>query len=224
LWRGESVPLRNGSGRDVETRILPHPIQKELPVWLTALSEQTFVRAGALGANVLTGLMERDIESCGRMIQRYRTARAEHGFDPAEGVVTVMVHTYMGTNVADVRRAVRGPMQAYLRSFLEMSELELRSSPEFGDDVRGLSARDRDALLEYAFERYFQTRSLLGTAESCQATLARLSAVGIDEVACLLDFGLDVESVLAGLENLNAAREMFQARPPAATCGQSAGG
>lgn len=222
LWGGGSVRLRNGSGREVETRIFPNPIQKQLPVWLTAMGEPTFVRAGMLGANVLTGLMEHDLESCGRMIRRYRSARAEHGFDPDQGVVTMMVHTFVGADLDHVKSVVRAPIKEYLRSFLEASEDELRSSSELGADIGSLSAADRDALLEHAFERYFHTRSLLGTPASCQSMLARLAAAGVDEVACLLDFGLDVESVLAGLDQLKAARDLFRATHRGGSHGESA--
>lgn len=207
LWAGEAIDRPNGSARTVKVRIFPSPIQKQLPIWLTALSEETFVRAGALGANILTGLMEYDIDQCAARISRYRAARAKNGYDPATGVVTIMVHTYLGHDLESVKRQVRTPMKNYLRSFLKMNEEDLLSGPEFAP----LDAADHDALLEHAFERYFETRSLLGTPQSCQHTLARLIAAGADEVACLLDFGLDTESVLRGLQSLNEAWEISRA-------------
>ncbi|HWN44293.1 MAG TPA: LLM class flavin-dependent oxidoreductase [Thermoanaerobaculia bacterium] len=33
LWRGEAVQVPDGEGRPVEVRILPRPIQPELPLW-----------------------------------------------------------------------------------------------------------------------------------------------------------------------------------------------
>ena len=37
--------------------------------------------------------------------------------------------------------------------------------------------------------------------------MAELAAVGVDEIACLIDFGVDEEEVLAGLELLAELRE-----------------
>ncbi len=33
LWRGEAVRVPDGEGREIEVRILPRPIQPELPLW-----------------------------------------------------------------------------------------------------------------------------------------------------------------------------------------------
>lgn len=54
LWRGEKVSLQNGVGVKTEVNILPAPIQKELPIWLTGQSDDTFSNAGKLDFNVLT--------------------------------------------------------------------------------------------------------------------------------------------------------------------------
>src|SRR5271170_5429302 len=54
LWRGEKVSLPNGMGVKTDVGILPEPIQPELPIWLTAQSDDTFVNAGRLGFNVMT--------------------------------------------------------------------------------------------------------------------------------------------------------------------------
>jgi hypothetical protein len=35
LWRGEAVRVPDGEGRLIEVRILPQPVQPELPLWLT---------------------------------------------------------------------------------------------------------------------------------------------------------------------------------------------
>lgn len=35
LWRGEAARIPDGEGRPIEIRILPQPVQRELPLWLT---------------------------------------------------------------------------------------------------------------------------------------------------------------------------------------------
>jgi len=39
-----------------------------------------------------------------------------------------------------------------------------------------------------------------------------LQATGVDEIACLVDFGVDVESVLRSLEFLDRMKDLHQSR------------
>ena len=63
-----------------------------------------------------------------------------------------------------------------------------------------------------AFEKYFESHTLLGTPAKCARLLDRLTQLGVDEVACLVDFGVEAEAVLDSLHHLNELREHY-ARP-----------
>ncbi len=71
-------------------------------------------------------------------------------------------------------------------------------------------------MLEYAFERYFETSGLFGTVDSCTAMVDRLAAIGVDEIACLIDFGVPTDVVLAQLEELDRLRQRAALDRPAA--------
>ncbi|CAM2064937.1 LLM class flavin-dependent oxidoreductase [Sulfidibacter corallicola] len=200
LWRGETVPIPGVGGREVPVRTLPRPIQPELPVWVTASSERTWRRAAAMGANILTSLIGITFEQLTESIHRYRQERAQNGFDPTTGVVTVMVHTFVGENEAETREMVRDPMKSYLSQFVAQLG-SMAASPQGSAETE-----DLDSVLEFAFARYFDHFSLLGTADKCARVLAKLSKAGADEAACLIDFGLAPETVLTGLERLAAIR------------------
>jgi natural product biosynthesis luciferase-like monooxygenase protein len=216
LWKGGAVSLRNGAGEEVEVRIYPNPLQAELPIWITAGSRETFVNAGRLGANVLTGLIEHGIDGCAEKIAAYRHALEENGHDPRERCVTVMLHTYVGEDTAAIKQKVRRPFCAYLRSFLQMSERQLSEDVRRDLSLGALDATDQEALLLHAFESYFDARALFGTPGDCERMINRLRGIGVDEVACLLDFGLDTESILEGLSYLNILRENTQRHLPGA--------
>jgi natural product biosynthesis luciferase-like monooxygenase protein len=212
LWNGETIRLRNGRNEETDIRVFPNPIQRELPVWITATHEDTFVRAGRIGAHVLTGLMEQSMADCGRCIQAYRRALAESGHDPQQGVA-VMLHTYLGTDLHEVREKVRAPMCDYLRSFLHMTGTRM---PVFAtEDADELGKQDQQALLQFAFERYFSSSALLGTPDTAREMVAKLRAIDADEIACLLDFGLETDVVVAGLACLDEVRASCAARPAA---------
>jgi len=207
LWRGEAVERRGGAGNPVAVRIHPRPVQAELPVWLTAAgNEETFRLAGRLGANLLTHLLGQSLEEVGAKIAAYREARREAGHDPEGGVVTLMLHTFVGEDEEEVRARVRGPLIAYLRSSVGLVD-SLARSLGTGLDASHLSARDLEALLDHAFERYYATSALLGTRQGCRRMVERLQAAGVTEIGCLIDFGVEADAVLASLEGLAGLRD-----------------
>jgi natural product biosynthesis luciferase-like monooxygenase protein len=215
LWRGESVTRRGGTGREIEVRTLPRPLQKELPVWVTASGDpKTFELAGSLGAGVLTHLLGQSVEELGAKIAAYRAAWRAAGRG-GEGHVTLMLHTFVGDDLAAVREAVRGPFCDYLRTSLDLVK-NLARSLNVDTESADFTADDLDALIGHAFERYFQTSGLMGTVESCLKMAERLRAAGVDELACLVDFGVDPDAVLRALPKLDELRRACNAAPAAA--------
>jgi natural product biosynthesis luciferase-like monooxygenase protein/FkbM family methyltransferase len=213
LWRGESIVLPNGAGIPTEVRVHPRPVQGELPVWVTAAgSPETFRMAGELGAGLLTHLLGQDLDDLARKIALYREAWRKSGAE-GEGRVTLMVHTFLGSDLDAVREKVRRPFRNYLRSSLGL----LRNLAQgLGLDIETLTAAEEEALLDHAFERYFETSGLMGTTETCLRQVERLRAAGVDEVGCLIDFGVDVPAVLDGLDRLADLQNLAQTTAPAA--------
>jgi natural product biosynthesis luciferase-like monooxygenase protein len=196
LWRGEAVIFENGQKQQTPIKVYPRPVQAELPTWLTCTrGDDRFVEAGRLGTNVLTALLLQSPDELEQRIALYRRARQEHGFDPKTGRVTLMLHTFVGDNEAEVRRLVRGPLEDYLRSSVEL----WRTGSKLLDD---LSDADRERMLAYALERYMTTSSLIGTPERCLTTANRFRSMGVDEIACLIDFGVSDDQALAALKHL----------------------
>jgi len=204
LWRGEKVQRRDGNGIEIEVRILPRPIQRELPIWVTAAgSPETFRLAGEIGANLLTHLLGQSIEQLAGKIAIYRSAWREHGHGPATGHVTLMLHTFVGSSVDEVREKVREPFSNYLRSSVE---LWLARKP--GQDIGDFTEEELEDLVSYAFDRYFETSGLFGTPSTCLRMIDLLKSIDVDEVACLIDFGIDFDSVISSLHYLDTLKEL----------------
>lgn len=203
LWRGGTIERANGAGETVDVALLPRPVQPDLPVWITTGGTAgTFAAAGAAGANLLTHLITQDLDPLAANIARYRRSRSEAGHDPDAGCVTVMVHTFVGEDDAEVRAVAGPPLHAYLRSAvqLDMKAARARDGGEAYDDEL------LDELLALRLERYFGGLALLGDADACAAVVDDLAAIGVDDVACLLDFGVDADAVLRGLARLCEVR------------------
>ncbi|HAV62789.1 MAG TPA: hypothetical protein DCY13_10525, partial [Verrucomicrobiales bacterium] len=82
LWRGEKLVMPDGMEREIAVETYPRPVQAELPLWVTcANAVDTFERAGAIGANVLTALIGLPVEALGERLERYRRAREDAGFE-----------------------------------------------------------------------------------------------------------------------------------------------
>jgi natural product biosynthesis luciferase-like monooxygenase protein len=209
LWRGESIRTLTGDGTEREIRAYPTPVQPELPLWITAAeSPATFQQAGELGANLLTHLFDLRVDKLATMIALYREARERSGFDPETGRVAVALHTFLADDVAEVRRHAQRPYGAYLKANARLVE-KLAASRGVSIDVASLSGRQLDEAVDFLFEKFLDGRSLLGTPESCAALVEQLAEKGVNEIACLLDFGLAPEAILAGLPHLDALRERF---------------
>jgi natural product biosynthesis luciferase-like monooxygenase protein len=221
LWRGETVEMTGADGQPQQVATLPRPVQPELPIWVTtAGSPDTYRKAGESGANVLTHLLGQDVDVLAERIALYRQAWREAGH-AGEGHVTLMLHTYVGTDQADVDARVREPMKEYLRSSADLIRGFANAFPTFaGTDGKisldDLDPEDMDALLDFATERYCATSGLFGTPESCRDMVERLRAIEVDEIACLVDFGVETEAAIAGLPRLARLKELGEAghEPP----------
>ena len=57
-------------------------------------------------------------------------------------------------------------------------------------DLRSLASDELEGILDFAFQRYFEDSGLFGTVEDCLDRVEELKRIGVDEVACLIDYGI----------------------------------
>ena len=217
LWRGETVELPGPDGELVPVRTLPRPVQPELPVWLTSAgSPASFERAGTLGVNLLTHLLGQSIEQLTENIERYRTAYRAAGHE-GDGKVTLMLHTFLDADGDAARETAREPLTQYLGTAVGLIKNMASAFPTFagaGKDAdeafRSLTDTDIRQLLEMAADRYLSTSGLFGTVEDGLDMVEAAARAGVDEVACLIDFGIDAELVLPSLELLGEVHDRIE--------------
>ncbi len=89
------------------------------------------------------------------------------------------------------------------------------------DDLfKSLSGDEMDQLLEVAADRYLGTSGLFGTPEDAVAIVEAVAEAGVDEIACLIDFGVSTDQVLSSLDLLLETKsdvEQRRALPPEGT-------
>jgi natural product biosynthesis luciferase-like monooxygenase protein len=229
LWRGESISYPNGKGELVDVQTLPRPIQPELPIWVTAAGNpETFQMAGAKGFNILTHLLGQSLADLDTKIAIYRQAWAENHHS-GQGTVTLMIHTFVGESDAAVKEIVRQPMRQYLASSLDLIRLATWEFPTFKQQttdqsgkfsVEHLSEQAMDEVLDFSFERYYETSGLFGTVETCLKMVDRIMDIDVDEIACLIDYGVDTDLVLSQLPLLDRVKAAAQSQSAQAIAAQ----
>ncbi|MGY2803414.1 MupA/Atu3671 family FMN-dependent luciferase-like monooxygenase [Bradyrhizobium sp. USDA 4506] len=201
IWATGAAAVINGLGSATKVNVYPPPVQSMPPMWIAVgRSPSTFQRAGAAGVNLLTHMLDVDIDQLGERIALYRDARRSAGLDPKGGTVTVMLHTYIAESEAAAISAAKGPYCEFLKSNIDL----FGKLAESRGIARGVNARETihasvDEFAEILFDRFYASRSLIGTLDSCQAFVRRLESAGVDEIACLLDFGPSSDLVKEGL-------------------------
>lgn len=224
LWRGETVTFQGVNGHEAGVRIMPRPVQQDLPAWVSiSMDTTTWVKAGEIGANVLTAILRQPLDVLAEKIHLYREARAKHGHDPESGQVTVMLHTFVGEDDKAVKEIVKSSLTHYFRNNIKQFELHTDLSVKGRAESRAfdpdnLTEADLDAVASYYFERYFNQSLLCGTPEKCAYLVDRLREAGVSEIACFIDFGVSADLVLDSLRHLNVLRKRCHREAQTARC------
>jgi natural product biosynthesis luciferase-like monooxygenase protein len=209
LWRGSSVKVRGGSGDDIEVKIYPQPVQTDLPVWITSAGNaDTFEAAARIHANVLTHLLGQELTDVAGKIEIYRQGSMRAGRDSDAGIVTLMLHTYLDHDPSKIRKKALAPFKQYLRSSLGLV-VNLIRSLKLDLDPNKMKEKDLDDLLIFAAERYMGTSGLFGDPKACLAMVDAVRSAGVDEVACLLDFGIDFASTMQSIRHIQELKSRF---------------
>lgn len=204
LWRGEKVTFTNGKGEETEVQVYPKPLQEKLNIWMViSKSDDSFRYAGSQGYNVLTMLQGIDLDKMGEKIKLYRDAREAAGFERDGGTVTLMMHTLVHQDLDTVRAAVKEPFTQYIKSALtgHMQTLPKEQRP---------SETETAKMVAYAYERYFKTGALFGSPDDVKSTVEHAVAIGVNEIACLMDFGPDYRIVLESLPYLQSLQQFVK--------------
>ncbi len=198
LWRGEEMTFSNGDD-EVPIVIRPRPLQDEIPVWLTAAGNpETFREAGRRGMNLLTFMAQTSPKALSEKIDLYRRAffagQSGDAGDAARPHATVMVHTLLAGSTNEARAKAEGPMRRYVRD-------AMRLAVGAGVGESALAGAE-DALLDTAVNQFLSDRGLFGAPNEIREKVLSWQASGVDELACLVDFGLPADEVLSHLEYL----------------------
>jgi len=205
LWKGESIVRKNGVDKDFEIKIRPKPKQEDLPIWITAAGNpKTFTYAGEIGANILTHMLGQSIEQLAENLEIYYNSLENNGYQKEDTKVTLMLHTYIDATEEAAFNNSEQAFKDYLESSIKLMEPMAKAQ---GLDIN----TQRKEIIEIAYQKFSKENTLIGSPKSCQKMLQKIQSIGVNEVACLVDFGVKHEKVIAGLQKISDTKTLFEA-------------
>ena len=211
LWAGEDVEIAGVGGKKVAVRTLPRRFKKNCRSGSQWLPLGLGNARGKL-AQTFSLHSPRRWRNCSRILRV--TAR------PVWKTATILeLELFLSCCTPSWEQTwikfaeiVKEPMKTYLQTYINQFR------PMAGESVVDPSSPEMQSLIDAVFEHYFEQSSLLGTPEKCAAVIEKVAAAGVNDLACLLDFGLDHETTMEGLKHLAELRQKMQ--PQIAATGQ----
>lgn len=117
-------------------------------------------------------------------------------------------HVYLDDSRARAQEVARDPLLSYLRSSLDLNARSTRRGA--GGAVREDDVR---ALLRRSLAEYFDHTAIIGTVAQAAYRADALAAVGVDEIACLIDFGVPGDAVLESVRRIGELNREFHGDP-----------
>src|SRR4028118_2144364 len=148
-----------------------------------------------------------------RPVRRAGRAPRRHAPPRAAGRATPLLHPVRRPDARQAGDTARGPFHRYLQSSLGLVKNALASEGQDVDFDR-LPREDFEYMLELAYQRYVRTSALIGSPESVAPIVESLRGLGVDEIACLVDFGVEPALVGESLPWIAALQQRFRERRP----------
>jgi natural product biosynthesis luciferase-like monooxygenase protein len=118
-WSDETLNFQGEHYQFENVSIRPRPLQQpHPPIWMAALSEESFVKAGSLGMNLLfSPVFGGSVAAAKELFQKYRDALDQAGYDPATREVGALVMMYAGRTQEQAREEFGPAVEWYMRTF-----------------------------------------------------------------------------------------------------------
>ncbi|MDB6039483.1 MAG: luciferase-like monooxygenase [Verrucomicrobiales bacterium] len=209
LWRGESVSFPGPGGENFSITVHPRPIQKEVAIWLLVVqNDEAFAYAGRQGYNIMTMLYGVDLEAIGRKIVRYRDGRREGGHNPETGIVSIMLHTL----VVDDYNTLSKQLNSSFKPFVEKLTKRTYAMEHNGKPIETLSYEEQARRMAHSYNEHLKNGGIFGSISEARQVVDKAISVGVNDIALLLDFGVDYDVMRKSFSNLEELVSLYLGR------------
>lgn len=194
LWQGIDLNRVDGLNKSTSIKVFPRPYQPSIPIWISAASNSsTFEFAGQIGANILTHLLIQNISDLKNNLDIYRATLYKSGFDPLQKTVTLMMHTFINKSHEYAVKTATKPLKNYLEKHFQLIENSTvnQSAENFSDKIQDH--------IDNSLKIYLEQHSLIGSVDHCFAVCKMFKDVGVNDFACLIDFGIENDIIAENL-------------------------
>jgi natural product biosynthesis luciferase-like monooxygenase protein len=205
LWSGQPLTRAGPGGAELEITTLPRPTRSSLAIWFASggggIRLDTPRLAGELGYNLLTHTVSQTFDEVAIRVRAFREAHAASA-SRAAGTVTLLIHTCILDDDDPLAGSIEDVLADYVTDSLDLqvrSEVIGSRPPQ----KSGLTARERKLMVATATRRLREDASLIGSVPVVRERIKRLESIGIDELACLVDFGAPAYAVVRTVERLS---------------------
>lgn len=201
-WTQERVRFHGRHFQIEDVPVRPKPMQKpHPPVWMAALSPESFVEAGRRGFNLLCAPVfgfggRSGVEN----LELYRQALRDHGHDPASKQIAALIMIYAADSAEQASRDFSEPVIWYYRTFAKYIAPPPGEPPvKTYEPYVGV----RDMAAQVTWEQLQMAGAVVcGTPEDCVQRIGQMQEMfGFTTLLCWTRLGgLDHRKVLRSME------------------------
>jgi natural product biosynthesis luciferase-like monooxygenase protein len=215
-WTRERVNFKGVHFTIEDVQVRPKPLQKpHPPIWMAALSPESFVQAGRKGFNLLCAPVfgfggKSGLEN----LEAYRQALRDAGHDPASKQIAALCMIYTAKSAEQAARDFADPVIWYYRTFSKYIAPP-PGEPPIKTYEPYIATRDLAAAVTWE-QLQGLGAVICGTPDRCAQRIAELrDSLGFTTLLCWTRLGgLDHRKVLASMELMqHHVIPLFKAEP-----------
>lgn len=199
-WTQERVTFEGTHYRVHELSIFPRPVQRpHPPIWIAAVSPETFARVGRLGERFLSAPSITPPRLMRAAYESYRQAWLAAGHPATALEIPALWFTHVAEDEASARRDPERYLMWYFRTFARV--VARSPDPTKVPEVYRFYAKAKGNLEAVSFEQLYDEVVLFGDPERVTEKLARLrEELGLTYLIAWMNIG--------GMENATVQRSM----------------
>jgi natural product biosynthesis luciferase-like monooxygenase protein len=200
-WSEGRVNFKGAHFEIPEHSVRPQPVQKpHPPIWVAAISDDTFALAGKLGFNLLCSLVYGfKSNRTAQLLSTYRESLRAHGHNPAEREISALCMVYCAESTHLARQDFGAPVLWFFSTIAKYVTLPAGEKPIEGYEAY---AQIHHAARTVQWDELVDTGAVVcGNPESCVRQIEALQErYGFTQILCW--------TRLSGLDNQKALRSM----------------
>jgi natural product biosynthesis luciferase-like monooxygenase protein len=172
--------------------VYPKLFSKKMPVWISASkNKETFKRAGELKVNILTHVLAQSLNDLKDNISLYKEKYSTENID--NSYVTLMLHTFIYETDIEYNLAKRS-LKRYMKQHIDLLST--------GIDIKNNEMLD-EKFIDNIICKFIDEKTLIIHKDDAINKINQYINCGVNEIACLFDFGLPENIILRGLDRLS---------------------